>query len=348
MSEVSPGQPENVPAPEPQPDPAPAPAPEPEPAPKPDSSKTFAQDPAPAPEPSAGPAEFPDDWKEKLVSYAVGAKEGDEYDKLLKRAERWDNPGEVLKSFVNVENRFKQGEDPNPFPNDGTEEQKASWRKANNIPEDGYKIESLELSDGLVIGEEDKTRVEAYLAKAHENNFKPEVVTQNLETYFEILDKEHADRQAQDEEDKANTAKVLTERMGKDINVKVGAAIALFKGFSKADGEYVTAPEGLMDKILGARLADGTALGNDPDALQYLSGVALEIDPDITSTGAGGGGTMATVDARMSEIEVLMKDKQSDYYKGPKTSDGQKTVLEQEYYELIKAKERMNKRNAAA
>jgi len=333
MSELDPGQP------------APAPEPAPPAAPAPNTVMTPAPEGAPAPASSM----FPDDWKSQYVSYALDGKtEGEDYDKLMKRADRWNNPGEVMKSFLNIEKQFKQGEDPNPFPEDGTDEQVSAWRKASGIPEDGYKVEDLGLNEETVIGEDNKDLVENYLEKAHKANIPPAAVKQNLEMYFEIQDQTVAERAAQDDSDKAATQELLTKEMGKDIAPRVGAAIALFKGFSRADGEYVNAPDGMMDQILGARLADGTALGNDANTLKYLSAIALELDPEITRTGPSHGGSMQTIDTRMGEISQLMKDKESDYYKGQKTADGNKTLLEQEYYELILAKERMNKRNSQA
>jgi hypothetical protein len=58
-----------------------------------------------------------------------------------------------------------------------------------------------------------------------------------------------------------------------------------------------------------------------------------------------GASSLGNVVTEMAEIEKLMKDKTSEYFSGPKTPDGKKTVMEARYLELVEAKMKMEKRS---
>lgn len=341
MAEAT-GQPEPTPAPEPTPTPEPEPAPEPAPALEPEPELQ----PEPEPEQFAG---LPDDWKTDAVAYAAGDEDHKDYEKnverLNKRMVRFPNPGEILKSFINVETAFKKGKDPDPFPEEGTDEQKGVWRKSNDVPEAPLKSEDLKFDSGLVIGEGQVDGINDYLDRAFAKNHSKTRIKEDIELYYEVQDNMIKERHVQDEEDKINSTEELKQTVGNDIGPTVRAAVSLFKGFSKADGEYIDAPKGLYDQILGARLANGIALGNDADILRYLSQVALELDPGITTSPGMGASSLGNVVTEMAEIEKLMKDKKSEYYSGPKTPDGNKTVMEARYLELVEAKMKMEKRS---
>ena len=265
------------------------------------------------------PGDWPDDWRSKMSA-------GDE--KKLKRLERFASPREILDFALNVEKSWKQGKDPEPFPEKGTDEEKATWRKDHKIPNDPVEyIKDFSLPDGLVIGDNDKPLVNDYLATAHQMNLPPDEVKGNLAWYFKTRDKQIQDRMAKDEEDKRTTGESLKAEYGADFKKNLGAAYGLLE----------TAPEGVLGALTEARMADGTKLGNNPQIVRWLTNLALEINPAAAIIPGGGAGAMASVDSRMKEIENIMGSDRNKYYR-----DG----LDKEYQNLVEVKQRANKRAA--
>ena len=266
------------------------------------------------------PVDWPDDWREKMA----GTDE-----KFLKRLQRMKSPNEVAQWGRNAEKQWKQGADPDPFPTEGTDEEKAAWRKAKNVPvEPGEYLKDFSLPDGLVIGENDRPAVNEYLSVAHKMNLPPDVVRQNIGWYFKMRDGEIQKRMEKDAQDKAATAGELRTEMGADFNKYLGAAYVMLE----------SAPEGVLDALTEARTRDGTKLGNHPQIVRWLSQLALELNPAATIVPGKGEGAMASVKSRMAEIEVVMGQDRNRYYR-----EG----MDKEYQKLVEVTERANKRSAA-
>lgn len=288
--------------------------------------KTAIQDPGEAPGP--GPAKFPDNWREEFASFATGKTEGEEFDKELKRLQRIKNPADSWKSYRSLEAKFKKGEDPEPFPAEGTDEEKSAWRKAHGLPESAKEyLKDFSLDDGLVIGDNDKPIVEQYLAAAHEGNVPPEAVKQSLNWYFAMREGETQKRMEKDESDKMTARDTLRDELGSDFNKHLGAGY-----------DYLTTVFGDdADSIMAARLPDGTMLGNNSRFIMGLSQTALELNPAHTITPSGGD-SAKSLKTRMTEIESIMSSDRNKYYR-----DG----LDVEYRKLVEVEEKMNKRGIA-
>lgn len=267
------------------------------------------------------PHDWPDDWREKMAG-------GD--DKFLKRLQRMKSPMDVANWGRNAEKQWKQGADPDPFPSEGTDEEKAAWRKGRSIPSDAKDyLKDFSLPDGLVIGENDKPIVDEYLATAHEMNLPPDVVKNNIGWYFKMRDGQIQQRTEQDEKDKVSTAEELKAEYGTDFKKYVGAAYSLLE----------TAPEGVLGALSEARMADGTKLGNHPQIIRWLSQMALEINPAATVVPGSGAGSLASIDSEIGEIEQLLKTNRDAYWGNE--------AKQARYRELLEAKDRLKKRNAA-
>jgi len=74
------------------------------------------------------------------------------------------------------------------------------------------------------------------------------------------------------------------------------------------------APTGFKDKLLSARLSDGTAFFNDPNAWKFLSAMALQLDP-ITTLVSGSGDQAGAVSDEIAKIEKFMGSNRKDYNK---------------------------------
>lgn len=270
------------------------------------------------------PTDWPDDWAMKLT-------DGDEKQAAFIKS-RHASPVAYHKALnaehAKVRSKLSKGEVSDPFPTDGTDEEKTAWRTGAGVPVEstGY-LEDYTLDDGFVIGEDDREFVDSYLAKAHGNNEKPETVKNNLSWYFGVIDKEVAERKAQDDTDKVNSRDELRDEMGADFQRNIGAAFGLLD----------TAPETVKTQLLGARLADGTALGNHPDVLRWLTGIALDINPAATVVPGGGSDSLASIDGEIAEIEKRIKTDRPGYFADE--------PAQARYGELLAAKEKLSARN---
>ncbi len=266
------------------------------------------------------PADWPDDWREKMSGTD---------DKFLKRLQRMKSPLDVVNWGRNAEKQWKQGADPDPFPGEGTDEEKAAWRKTRSIPDKPEEyIKDFSLPDGLVIGDKDKPVVNDYLATAHQMNLPPDVVRNNIGWYFKMRDQQIQARMDKDEEDKATTGATLRAEYGGDFKKYLGAAKGLLEN----------APEGVLDMLSGARMEDGTKLGNHPQIVRWLSQMALELNPAAAVIPGGGASAMASVETRKKEIELIMGQDRNRYYR-----EG----LDKEYQTLVEVTDKANKRSAA-
>jgi hypothetical protein len=301
-------------APEPAPAPAPEPAPEPEPEPAP---KTALADPEPAPKDETGA--FPENWRDLVAGDDEAAK---------KRLGRFTSPKDVYDSYINLEKAYKNGADPDPYPDEGSDEDKTKWRKDHGIPEapTDYK---LTLSEGREIPEELQGDIDSFVEHMHARNIPPDVVSHAIDSYMEIREVEQAELSQTDEKQKIETQGKLQELWGTEMKANTIAAYAMLD----------LAPEGLRDNFMNGRLGDGSAIGNSPEVIEWLSSAMLKINPAATVVPGAGGDTVTSITTEMAEIEAMMGDRNSEYYKGSKSVD-----LQKRYLALTEAKMNMDAR----
>ena len=264
---------------------------------------------------------YPDDWRKRF-------SKGDE--KELKRLERMTSPEDVYDSFRNIEKKMSKGKEPDPFPNEGTDEEKSSWRKNHNVPnEAGDYLKNIKLDDGLVIGENDKPLIDEFLSVMHANNRDPGSVRDALNAYYKMQDRASQERIQKDGQDKTVARDTLRDEMGNDFQRNLQAAY----------GVFADAPEEVRDNILAARLPDGTALGNHVPTLKFLAHLGLETNPWATVVPGGTAGTMGTIDTEIATIEKRMREDRNGYFSDNKA--------QARYQELVTAREKLSKRKVA-
>ena len=87
-------------------------------------------------------------------------------------------------------------------------------------------------------------------------------------------------------------------------------------------------------KIFGARMPDGTPVGNDPEVLKWLIGQMRTINPLVTVPGLGGGDPALALNDEIAAIEkVIQTDNRA--YRADK-------VMQARYLELISARDSKN------
>jgi hypothetical protein len=250
----------------------------------------------------------------------------------LKQLERYSSPADVWKKAKALEAKLSSGEFKRDLPDNASDEEKATWRKENGIPDkpEGY-VEKITLPKGLVLGEADKPLATEFAAAAAEANLTPAQYSRMVAQYYAIQDKVKVHQEEADAAFHDEATEKLREEWGADYKRNVNAVNNLVAAM----------PPSLSGRLLSGRTADGRKIANDPEMIAWLSSMARELNPAATLVPAGTSDAGKSVAARIADIETLMKDRSGEYYRGPKSA-----ALQTEYRELITARETMKARAA--
>ena len=285
----------------------------------------LAADPAPS-TPASGtsaPAKASDplDWA------AIRTKVAGSDEKVLKQLSRYGTLEEAIKAGINAQTKLAQSRSTAKPGPDSTPEELAAYRAANGIPESPDKYE-VALPNGIVVGEDDKPFLDAFLSTAHGLNLTPEQVNSLAATQLELKEKEVQARAMRDLESKEKAAEALRDPdvWGSEVKLNVSLITGLMD----------TAPQGVKDQLLGARLADGTPLGNHVDTLKWLASLAREVNPMATVVPGSGSNAQQAMEGELDNIKKLMANPKSDYWKGPKAEK-----LQQRFRDLVDVQQRI-------
>lgn len=295
------------PAPSPAPNPAPSPAPAPAPAPQPSLL-----DPAPSPAPAPTSA-FGDKWREELAT----GEDGKVNDDLLKKLQRYKSPKDFGSAHWSAVAKVIDGAKHEPLPEGATPEQVTAWRKANGIPEAPDKYD-LALPDGLVIGEDDKPRLTGFLKAAHDANASPAFVKTALTWYFTEKEAELDARADLDRTAKEAAEEHLREVWGVDYKTNLNLI----------GGMIDTMPEAVRDQFRFARLADNTPMGANADVMNWLAGMARQVNPIGTVTPLGTGEASAAAETELKALRAEMGNPKSAYWVGSESKAKQARFAE--------------------
>lgn len=211
-----------------------------------------------------------------------------------------------------------------PLGDDASEEDVAAYRKAFGVPEapDKY-LEAL--PDGLVVGDDDKPAIEQFVKAAHEVNAPKPIVDKLLSTYYDIVDAQNEELIQRNEQAKEDGINALREEWGPEYRRNINVVNSFVE----------TLPEAVQTIISEGTLPDGTLIGNNPEVLRWLASQALEANPLATVAPGAGADAGKAVAEEIADIEKMMGDKNSDYWKGPKSE-----MIQERYRLLIEAKQR--------
>lgn len=254
------------------------------------------------------PATWPDDWRQKLA--------GDD-EKTLKRLERMQSPADLFKSYKEIETKLSSGKLVDELPADATEEDVKAYRERNGIPDDpkGY-LENL--PDGLVFGEEDEMAVSGFLDRMHKGNVPPQIVQEALAWYTEYQEEAQTAQVEADREFRVKAEEDLREEWGNEYRANVNT----IKNF------LATAPEGLDAQLMGARLADGSLLGDNPAALRWLAKLANDANPAGFVAPSGGKDQLSSVEDELNTIRQLRKTDPTKYWADEKMQARELKLIE--------------------
>lgn len=280
---------------------------------------------------------WPDDWRQKVAEH-VGAGDKKAIARELKRLERFTDPNGIYAMSRELESRFDKG-GLIRIPGEGAkEEEVAAFRKALGVPEkpeDYFK--DIKLENGAVIGEADKPLVDSFAEAAHKAGAPPAVVNAALNWYFAGQEKQAAELDAADDTFRREAEQALKNEFGAPYQRYVNSVASVFQ--SAPGGTDLQNEGSLYARLMGGRTADGKIIGNDPDMVRWLVGLAREMNPVATVT--EGGGSFVSIDAEIASIEAEMRDpqKRAAYYKDE--------TKQARYRELLGAREKDRARKAA-
>jgi hypothetical protein len=275
-----------------------------------------------SPAPAAAPAApAVDDWA------SMRAKLAGEDTKVLKRLERYGTLQEAIRAGVEAQNKIgsmsaRPGKDATP-------EEVAAYRELNGIPEspDAYEFN---LPDGIVLGEADKPYVDAFTKVAHEENLTPAQVNKLAAAHLELREKDIQARAIADHESHVNADAALKspEVWGSEVELNLNLINGMLNG----------APQGVKEQLNGARLADGSPLGNHVPTLQWLATMARELNPMATVVPGSGANAQQAMESEISKLEGWMGDQTSEYWKGANAEKNQAR-----YRDLITARSKVTR-----
>lgn len=253
------------------------------------------------------PATFPDNWRELLAG-------GDA--KEVNRLGRLADPTALYKAYRELETKVSTGQVKFPLPENATQEQISQYRKDNGIPEKASDYE-LSLADGVVIGEADEPVLSHVLEVAHANNVSPKVVN---ELVNEMLIARQEQAAAQIEAQKVvrfQNEEALRAKWGNNFLPNTMAVKNLLKGAGE-----------LGEQLMTARLPDGSLLGNNAQAIEWLAGLALELNPAGTVVPGSMGNQAEAIDDELKKYDELMKKNIQAWHKNPEAKARQRELLD--------------------
>jgi hypothetical protein len=288
-------------------DPAPAdPTPDPAPDPSPDTQPDPNPDPSPDPDPA--PAA---DWRVELAG---------EDEKLGKFLGKFPDLKALASDAKSNRDKLMQRAAAK-LPENPTDEELAAYRAEHGIPDkpDGYLDQ---LPSGLVVGDDDRPAVDAFLAEMHAINAPKPAVDAALSAYYKIAEEQQAvevDRIAEAKEASINT---LRDEWGADYKRNVNAT----------DAYLSTLPPEVAEAFDGVA-PDGIPLKNNAAVIQWLAGIALEANPLNTVVPGHGSNQASAVADEIAAIEKRMREDRPGYNKDEK--------MQERYRELITAQQKL-------
>ncbi len=282
-------------------------------------------DPAPADPPASDPPAndppAPDgaDWRARLSG-------GD--DKLLGYLARVPSEKALVERLKRHDDDIKAGKYLKPLPENATAEELAAYRKQYGVPDkpEGY-LETL--PSGLVVGDDDRPAVDAFLAEMHATNAPKPAVDAALAAYYKI-----ADEQAAAEVERINVAK---EESVHALRTEWGADYK--RNLNAVDSLIATMPADAAQALMGGTDASGLPIASNPQVIQWLAAIAMEQNPLNTVVPGVGTNQASAVADEIASIKSLMGNRDSKYYKGPEAAK-----MQERYRQLLEAQEKSQAR----
>lgn len=254
---------------------------------------------------------LPDNWREIMAG-------GDE--KLLKNLQRYTTPANLAKSWLEQRQKLSSGDYKKALPPDPTEEELAAWRQENGVPESPDKYE-VKLPDDAVLEEEDQPLVDSFKQMAHEANLPNEAVNTALNWYVKFAEDARVEQAAKDQKFKEDAIEELRSEWGGEYKANINAVKTMLGDFGQ--------------ELFGARLTDGSLLGNHPGFLKWAAQIAREMNPSASLL-PGGSNNIEGINSEIDKIRDVMRKDPNKYWK----DEG----MQNRFAQLLAAQEKLSSR----
>jgi hypothetical protein len=262
------------------------------------------------------------DWLAERTAIANGDP------KILNRLGRYTTRDDAIRAGVEAQNKIGSIRATQPINADSSPEDIAAFRQANGVPESADKYQ-INLSDGLIIGENDRPVVDHFLGIAHKHNLSNAVTSDIISGQLALQETMIEQRAASDRESLTQARAVLSSNdvWGSETNLNINLIHGLLDG----------APEGVKDQLVNGRMQDGTPIFNHAPTLQWLASIAREANPVATVVPGSGANGMMSIDNEIKSIEDARRTNPDSYWKSQPTQDrltallGAKSLAEAKY-----------------
>lgn len=234
-------------------------------------------------------------------------------EKALKRLQRFKDPKDIFKSYIDLEKKYSETRPKFQLPENPTEEDYKKYREENGVPEKPEDYD-LNLSNGLVIGENDKSIIDKFTKVAHSKNLPNDLLKKSIESYFEARQQEELETTKFLEKTQLDANEKLKEQWGEKFNENK-TKVANFLQSKLGEEEAL-----LLD---GAILPDGTRIATNPNLLNKLLNLAdvfYQSPSDFPDNNQ-----FNSINKEISEIEKSIREDRDGYFRDP---DKQKRYAE--------------------
>jgi hypothetical protein len=276
----------------------------------------------------AGAFSWNDGWRSQIAgTLSTGGVDAAE----LKRLERFTDPSLIYKSYRELENKIASGEFKPQLRKDATADETARWRAESGIPlkAEDYKVN---MPAGRQPPKEDDAFLKSFLTSAHASNYTQAQVDGAIGAFYAEVDRQAETLTAAEKVAEGKCEDALRLAWGADYRTNKAMEEALL----------ARAPAGFRDRFLNGYLADHTKINASPEAHQWLVQMEREINPAATVLPGVHQGAGANLEAELAGLKKMMKDPNSEYWKGPKAEANQAR-----YRDLIEADEKLRAKAGA-
>ena len=228
-------------------------------------------------------ATWPTDWRETV-------SKGDA--KKLAQLQRYASPEAGIQALFAAQERIRSGELKPVLGKNATAEELAEWRTAHGIPEapDKYDLKDVKIDDS------DKPMLAEILKAAHGTNQTPEQVAATVKTWNQIKQAAFENQAIQDKESATKAEDTLRSEWGPEFRRNMN----LISGLLDMSGSQT-----VKETFLASRMPDGTAIGNSPEMLKLLVGLALINNPTGVVVPGGGASTGEGIRETLTKLQQI-------------------------------------------
>jgi len=204
----------------------------------------------------------PDDWREQLA--------GEDTSKL-NQLKRVSNPNQLIDNYFAAQEKIRTGSIAAAAAPDehSTPEEWAEYRQQHGIPDAPENYE-LALSEGLVLGAEDKEIIDQVLPIAHELNIGTPVISKLADALLHAQQAQHDRAEVQQNEWQRDATQSLKAVWKGDFATNINMIQNTILG---------TMPESIREEFAHAAMPDGRKIMNSPEVMAWMADMARKIDP---------------------------------------------------------------------